>query len=91
MKWDEYYNYMIINQYEIPRRLEYIAESFGRELTYNQICDLYALSVKEILIIYNKTCILDLPFGKGFVLARKKWVSKMAEAIKILHEGKENV
>ena len=82
----EYRELMLINQFRLPRSLEYIAERFGNELTYNQIIDLYKLAVKEVLIFYKIDCIIDLPWGEGYVVAKNLWKEKLITAIKIKEE-----
>ena len=81
-KDEEYRNYMLIHQFDIPRRIQHIARRYGDILTYNQIAKLYETSVSDILNIYNVECIIDLPFGKGLIEAAYRWEEKLGEAKK---------
>ena len=78
----EYRNYMLTHQFDIPRKIQHIARRYGDILTYNQIANLYANSVDDILNIYNVECIIDLPFGKGLTEAAYRWEGKLGEAKK---------
>lgn len=86
MKDDNYKAWLKVHQYSIPRKLSYIASRYGDKLTYNQITELYALAVREVLITHDISLIDELPWGAGFGLARDKWVEMMEETLKF-HES----
>ena len=73
---------MLTHQFDIPRKVQYIASEYGNILTYNQIANLYKTSVSDILNIYNVECIIDLPYEKGLTEARYRWEDKLGEAKK---------
>ena len=88
MKDDNYKTWLKVHQYSIPKRLSYIASRYGDKLTYNQVTELYALAVREVLITHNISLIDELPWGTGFGLATDKWVKMMEEALKAQKSSK---
>ena len=80
MNKEQYRELTMYSQYQIPRKLFYLAERFPH-VTFVNAIKLYELAVEEIRIIYNiENSVTDLPFGQGLELARDKWLEKMGEA-----------
>ena len=48
-KDEKYRNWSKTNQFRIPKVNEYIASSFGRDLTYNEVTEAYKQAVRETL------------------------------------------
>lgn len=76
-KWEE------VNQFNLPRRLALEAMKYGDKLSYNQVVELYRISVEEVLTIYNIKCLCELPFGSGYVTVKCKWMKKIKEAMEV--------
>lgn len=79
---NEYREIMRERQFKIPSKIEYLTKYYGDFLTYNQITLLYSLAVSEVLITHNIEVISDLPWGKGLLLAKRKWIQLMDEALR---------
>ena len=76
------------NQYRIPKRLEYIAEKYGRYITYNTLIIFFQISVTEVLLYYNVETLGEVSFGRGYVELKNRWIDKMQRYIQI--QNKEN-
>lgn len=88
-KNEEYKKWESKNQFFIPKRLQYIAHSFGRELTYNEVTDFYTIAVQEVLIFYNVKLLSEVPWGVGFKEVSDRWVEKMTTCLKRRNSKKE--
>ena len=79
---------MVDIQYELPRRLYHYAFLFPH-VEFCKALQLYALSVEETIVMFNAKNLYDEPlsFGRGLVLARKLWLTKMERAEKIMNGG----
>ena len=71
------------NQYRIPKCLEYIAEKYGRYITYNTLIIFFQISVTEVLLYYNVETLGEIPFGRGYVELKNRWIDKMQRYIQI--------
>lgn len=87
MDFNERREWLLKNQFDIPKRIECIAHAYGNDLTYNDVTYLYSAAVKEILKTYNVEIISDIGFAKGYVEAEKLWIKKMEDCIKIKKEN----
>lgn len=87
----ELYAEMVETQYMLPRRFYHYAFLFPHVEFYKAL-QLYALSVEEIIVMFNAKDLYDEPlsFGRGLVLARKLWLTKMEQAEKIMDRGEDN-
>ena len=85
----QYRKYMLTHQFDIPRKIDYIARGYGDVLTYNQITNLYKASVNDVLNIHNIECVIDLPFGQGLREAQLRWEEKLGEAKKKVIENEQ--
>ena len=85
------YEYCVVHQYELPRRLYSFAKRF-RHVTFYQALRLYELSVEEVITTYNVENLYDGPlgFGRGLVLAKNEWLKKMERIEEILRENSED-
>lgn len=77
-------------QYHMDQRDEWIASRYGNKLLYNEIVELRLIALRQILIKYNVEVITDIPWGRGLVEYRNKWIKMMSEAVKI-RNNKENI
>lgn len=77
-------------QYHMNQRDEWIASRYGNKLLYNGIVELRLIALRQILIKYNVEVITDIPWGRGLVEYRNKWIEMMSEAVKI-RNNKENI
>jgi len=84
------YEFLVMNQYNLPRRLHSSAYRFPHVAFY-QALELYEISVREVLTLYRAKNLYDKPlgFGRGIVLAKELWLEKMAQAEKIQRNRKE--
>ena len=71
------------NQYRIPKHYEYIAERYGKYMTYNTLIMLFRISVVEVLLYYDVETLNEVPFGKGYVELKNRWIDKMQRYIQI--------
>ena len=83
---------LIRNQYKLPVRLQEYAGHFPN-VSYFQAVELYALSVREVLVLYKAKHLYDEPlsFGRGIVYARKFWLEKMNRANEMWDNYRGNV
>ena len=77
-------DYCIEHQYELPRRLQYYAKYYPN-VSFSQALELYSLSVREVIVLFQAKHLFDTPlsFGRGLIYARDKWLEKMSQAEKI--------
>ena len=75
---------LIDHQFELPRRLTFLAYRFPHVEFYKALA-LYELAVEETLLLFNAENLYDEPlsFGRGLVQARNLWLAKMERAEKI--------
>lgn len=78
------------NQYRIPTRYEYIAEKYGKYMTYNTLIMFFRMSVTEVLLYYNVETLGEVPFGKGYVELKNRWIDKMQRYIQIQNKKNDN-
>lgn len=78
------------NQYRIPKRYEYIAERYGEYMTYNILTMFFRMSVTEVLLYYNVETLGEIPFGKGYVELKNRWIDKMQRYIQIQNQKNDN-
>ena len=77
------------NQYRIPKHYEYIAERYGEYMTYNILTMFFRMSVTEVLLYYNVETLGEIPFGKGYVELKNRWIDKMQRYIQIQNQKGE--
>lgn len=77
-------DYYIRHQYELPRRLQYYAKYYPN-VSFSQALELYSLSVREVIVLFQAQHLFDTPlsFGRGLAYAKNKWCEKMSQAEKI--------
>ena len=77
-------DYCIEHQYELPRRLQYYAKYYPN-VSFSQALELYSLSVREVIVLFQAKHLFDAPlsFGRGLIYARDKWLEKMSQAEKL--------
>ena len=68
-------------QFKIPSRLYNKLRDY-KYVSFSTAADLYELSVKNVLTIYNVENILDIPFGKGLNEAANYFFSSIEKADK---------
>ena len=88
MEFKEFKDWELENQHRLNRRLQWYAKSYGDKLTYNQVTQLYALAVDEVLIIYQVKNLSDIPWGIGYNLAKNLWLEKLDRCIHKEYNGR---
>ena len=84
------YEYCVVHQYELPRRLYSFAKCF-RHVTFYQAFRLYELSVEEVITTYDTENLYEGPlsFGRGLVLAKNEWLKKMEKIEEALRKNED--
>ena len=84
------YEYCVVHQYELPRRLYSFAKYF-RHVTFYQALRLYELSVEEVITTYDAENLYDGPlgFGRGLVPAKNEWLKKMDKIEEALRKNED--
>lgn len=78
----KYREWTLKNQFRIPRSNEYLVERFKNELTYNDMVNLYVISVNEVLKNHKVEVLTDIPWGRGYFEAKKRWEEKIINNIR---------
>lgn len=80
--------HMRINQYHIPKRLNYLARYYP-EIPWFSAQRLYTAIVEKYLTIFQVEIITDIPFGRGFVLVRNEFEESLKKIEKERKKGME--
>lgn len=70
------YEYMLHDQFNIPKRLNYLAEQYGL-ITWKEVQHLYNICVEEVLMEFNLRSLNDGSFGYYYKIVEERFIKRL--------------